>query len=224
MTTLLQIQMSPIDYFSLISSITSIILGIVAIVLSVLFYRMSEKTGRENEKVATSIASNVTKLEELFNKLYSGTFDMMKETVTDMRKHAYSSGKTILPSEVEDKVIKETISSLTDEINALKTRKLEEKDIAKLVEDVLNKSKKIESSMQNEKIREEILSFLKIKGKTTYGAIDKCIRDKGLLKGGGNSIFQEIKKLADEGVTNYPFMSEPDGSLSVNFSENVYLL
>lgn len=83
-----------IEIFSLIVSITSIILGVIAIVLVILFYRMTEKSSRENERISNSIEVNMTKLEALFfNKLYTGTFDMMNETVTDMRKYVHSTDK-----------------------------------------------------------------------------------------------------------------------------------
>lgn len=224
MISLLQIQIDPLDYFSLISSITSIILGIVAIVLSILFYRMSEKMGRENEKVSTNIQSNVTKLEELFNKLYTGTFDMMKETVTDMRKHVYKTENNNLSTVDNQNVLNQTVASMSDEIERLKSRKTDEKEITKIVEEILTKSKKIESDIKSKKVREEILSFLRVKGKIQYGEIDKYLRNKGLLSENDGALFIELEKLAKEGITNNPFGKTENDETSISHADYVFLI
>lgn len=223
MITILQIQINPMDYFSLISSITSIILGVIAIVLSILFYRMSEKMGRENEKVSTNIESNVTKLEELFNKLYTGTFDMMKETVSDMRKHVYKNENDNNSIDSDEKVLSATISSMSSEIERLKSRKTDEKEITNIVEEILTKSKKIESDLKNKRVKEEILSYLRVNGKVTYGDIDKYLRTKGLISENDGALFFELEKLSEEHITNNPFEKTDDGKKYLSHGALVFL-
>lgn len=221
--TFLQIQISPVELFSLISSITSIILGITAIVLAILFYRMSEKIGRENEKTSTNIQSSVNKLENLFDKLYTGTFDMMKETVTDMRKHVYKTESFTKTNETEEKVVNATIESLSDEIKLLKSKTISEKETKKVVEEILNKSKKIESDIKNKKVRDQIVKFLDLQGKVRYMDIEKYLVDIGLTKPSERIFFRELKKLADEGVINNPFDTVGDED-AIGTSEYLWLI
>ena len=74
---------------SLIASIVSLIIGGFAIWLSVTFYRMSNKISEDTKGAAKGISASVRRLESLFDSLYSDTFSMMKDTVSDMRKHIW---------------------------------------------------------------------------------------------------------------------------------------
>jgi hypothetical protein len=79
--------MTGIEITSLIASVASLILAIVAIWLSITFYKMSSTAARATEDAAKGISASVERLEKIFDKLYSDTFSVMRETVTDMRKH-----------------------------------------------------------------------------------------------------------------------------------------
>lgn len=220
---ILQIVLDPLDYFSLISSITSIILGIVAITLSILFYRMSEKIGRENERTSASIESNVTKLEELFNKLYTGTFDMMKETVTDMRKHVYKSDGNNKTIPAEDKIIKATIDSMSDEIDNLKTSNIGEAKIKTLIEDALLKSRKIKSDLNSNDLKLEIIAFLSKREFSTYPVLRDHLIKTGLITRKDSNLFNELMNLSTEKIINDPF---DHGGIDSSLSHNakIYIL
>lgn len=205
MMSLLQIQISTMELFSLIASITSIILGITAIVLSILFYRMSVKIGRENEKTSTNIESSVNKLENLFDKLYTGTFDMMKETVTDMRKHVYKSGDTANSNERDKKILDTTISNLSDEINRLKSKKIDGEETEKIVEEILKKSKKIELDIRKQKVRKEIENYLTNGRKAKFRDIEIHIINMGLVTKSENILFRELQEMSKAGIVNDPF-------------------
>ena len=79
--------MTTIETISLLASIASLILAVLAICLSIVFYRMSADATRATEDASKGISSSVERLESIFEKLYSDTFSVMRETVTDMRKH-----------------------------------------------------------------------------------------------------------------------------------------
>ena len=81
--------MSSIDVISLLASIASLVLAVVAIWLSIVFYRMSTAASGATTEAAKGIAASVDRLEKLFDKLYADTFSMMRDTVTDMRKHIW---------------------------------------------------------------------------------------------------------------------------------------
>ncbi|MHB8088026.1 MAG: hypothetical protein ACYDH2_07210, partial [Anaerolineaceae bacterium] len=81
--------MTNIEVISFTASIASLILAILAIVLSIVFYFMSIKNSNETTAAAKDIGSTVKKLEDLFDKLYNGIFGMMQDTNSDMRKHIW---------------------------------------------------------------------------------------------------------------------------------------
>jgi hypothetical protein len=210
--------MDAIDIFSLVSSITSIVLGITAIVLSIVFYKMSERMSRENEKISNRVESNVSKLEALFNKLYSGTFDIMKETVTDMRKHVYKSEKGSVNGEDNELILQATISELSGQMKELKSHKIDEKQVKELVNDILTKSKQVESDIKNDKIRLEIIKFLKTNGPATYRRIQKHLEQLGLDEG----LFKELQKMANEGIVVDLFEPHEDG-FAIGMDTDIYL-
>lgn len=81
--------MTASDYVSLISSIASGVLAVVALALAIVFFILSKKDAERSEQNAQQIASSVRQLEKLFDTLYSDTFSMMRETYTDMRRHVW---------------------------------------------------------------------------------------------------------------------------------------
>jgi hypothetical protein len=78
---------------ALIASIVSIIISGFAIWLSITFYRMSVGESAKTTEAANEIASGVKRLDDLFDRLYADTFGMMKDTLTDMRKHIWPDSK-----------------------------------------------------------------------------------------------------------------------------------
>jgi sensor histidine kinase YesM len=82
-----------VEGFSIVASIVSVILAGFALWLSIVFYRMSNESSTKIKESADRIGASVDRLEILFNKLYADTFSMMKETVSDMRKHIWRDDK-----------------------------------------------------------------------------------------------------------------------------------
>lgn len=72
--------MSALDYWSFAATIASLVLAIVAICLSILFYILSTKESKETTKAAESIDNQVAKLQELFERMYDSAFSEMRET------------------------------------------------------------------------------------------------------------------------------------------------
>ena len=68
------------DLINLIASLSGIILAIVSLVLSILFYRWSDITSRNIVSVSQTIDSNTKKIEQLIDKLYSDAFGIIKES------------------------------------------------------------------------------------------------------------------------------------------------
>ncbi|MEN7552019.1 hypothetical protein AAG747_29180 [Rapidithrix thailandica] len=91
--------MNTMDIVAFIASLTSIILAILAIILSIVFYKWSDNSNKDIQKVAQAIDGNTKKIENLFDKLYTDTFGLMKSNVEAMQNRFYnvpSSGDSSL--------------------------------------------------------------------------------------------------------------------------------
>jgi len=69
-----------------IASMVSLILGIYAIWLSIVFYRMSNSNSRDIQVANRQIAANVERVERFFDRFYNSTFSALQETYSDMRR------------------------------------------------------------------------------------------------------------------------------------------
>ncbi len=67
----------------------SIAIGVLAIGLSVVFYNWSTRLQRDASKALSELTGMTQRLEQLFEKFYSDTFGMVKETYTDMHRQAF---------------------------------------------------------------------------------------------------------------------------------------
>jgi len=81
--------MDATDIIGLISGAVSTVLAVVALWLSVVFFRMSSAEAQRSQRSAEEVSGSVQRLEVIFNAMYTDTFSMMKETVTDMRAHVW---------------------------------------------------------------------------------------------------------------------------------------
>lgn len=157
-----------------IATIASLILAVGAIWLSIVFYKMSDAASKETTTAAKDIKASVERLENLFDKLYSDTFSMMKDTVTDMRQHIWNkpSKNNVVDSAIDDKKINELknsigqeIISLVDEkfkssgLNDSKLKELEDK-IKEALESGIQKTIK-ETALSNEMLRRRVLRLIK---------------------------------------------------------------
>lgn len=81
-----------ITVVGLFASIASLILAVVAIVLAILFYRMSTVQAANIQDAANQISEGVKVLKELFGSLHTETFALLRENITDIRQRALSIG------------------------------------------------------------------------------------------------------------------------------------
>lgn len=86
--------MTALDIVNLLSSFGSLLISIVAIVFSIMFYRWTNKSNAELQSATIKIESNTNKLEKIFDKLYSDTFGIMKSNIEVMQQHIFASNST----------------------------------------------------------------------------------------------------------------------------------
>ncbi len=163
------------EVISIISSVVSIALAGFAIWQATTFYRWSSQASKDSENAAASVGESVRKLEDLFNRLYSDTFNMMRDTVSDMRKHVWPTserGEKKSPNadaleEVERRAsdnvdrlrdemqremraLVETIGSTSDQVSTIET------SLASVLDRAIKGSREAEEEAQEETARSRL--------------------------------------------------------------------
>jgi hypothetical protein len=82
------------EVISVVAAVVAIALAGFAIWQASMFYRWSNQASQDVKRSSDAMGESVRKLEDLFNRLYSDTFGMMRDTVSDMRKHMWPSEPT----------------------------------------------------------------------------------------------------------------------------------
>lgn len=77
--------------FELFATISSLILSILAIWLSLVFYKLSSESSREATKALEKIETGIDKMQTLFDKFYSGNLALLTDTYTDLRSHIFNA-------------------------------------------------------------------------------------------------------------------------------------
>tara|TARA_R110002073_G_scaffold277589_1_gene441452 strand:+ start:2115 stop:2864 length:750 start_codon:yes stop_codon:yes gene_type:complete len=214
------VAMTGIELVSLIASIASLILAIGAIWLSIAFFKMSNEASKATTEAAKGIDSSIQRLENLFDKLYSDTFTMMKDTVTDMRKHIWSgddSGENgqeakndILEEadrKAEEKVleIKKTMDKKLESILAQQRASDGEvvglrNEIEKLLDSAIQTSRLVESEAREETVRQHILLELKKLRRMKRSFVADDIVETLSEHIPNRKIVEEIKRMKEDGV------------------------
>jgi vacuolar-type H+-ATPase subunit I/STV1 len=163
------------DVISLTASIASLVLAVVAIWLSIFFYRMTSQLSESTKEAAKDIGASVERLEKLFDKLYSDTFSMMRDTVSDMRKHIWpqDSNEADKLAEEVDKRADEKLETLKDKMDTelselLKRQRVQDvqmsslrSEVLQLVDRAMLASREAESEARKETLREHALRIIR---------------------------------------------------------------
>lgn len=83
--------MNPQDLLTIITICISTILSVGAIILSIWFYKESNKQNKETALMQADIRNAVTKLEQLYDRTYTDTFGALKTQMDAMQKHIFTS-------------------------------------------------------------------------------------------------------------------------------------
>lgn len=76
---------------SIVSIIVTLVLSVGAIILSVWFYKESNKQNKETSMMQIEIREAVTKLEKIYDRTYTDTFGALKTQIDAMQKYIFSS-------------------------------------------------------------------------------------------------------------------------------------
>lgn len=205
------------EAFSIASAVVSVILGAYAIWLSIVFYRMSIQSSNQIQGSAKDLSSSVSKLEKLFEHLYSDTFSMMRDTYSDMRRHVWPEAAKQEPeiaSQIEaraDLKIDAIHAELMERIETIAARvggaemKADElrSDLLQLTDDAISRSRNAEVEAQEETLRDVLLNQVKSAGTEGIRAVDLMMFIRGEKRGWAYHFASELAKLKEEGLIDY---------------------
>jgi len=151
-----------LEILSIVSSLVSLIIGGLAIWLAVKFYEMSTKSSEKLEQASNNIDSTTKRLETLFDKLYADTFAMVKDTVSDMRKHVWKADDT--EKDISDKKLEQLKSELSAELaESFKNgdQKKEIRDLQDKLSELLDKAVEKSAIISKASVESKVLDCLK---------------------------------------------------------------
>jgi vacuolar-type H+-ATPase subunit H len=206
--------MSTGELVSLFASFASLILAVVAIWLSIVFFKLSSKLSESTTEAAKGIGSSVERLEKLFDKLYSDTFSMMRDTVSDMRKHIWPTeptGDDQLAEEAErkaDEKIEELKKSVSDELATVlqRQRVADEKlqsfraEMNHLIDRVIVSSRQVDVEAREETLRAAILRSLRLLQRRHRRVSASDLVERLMPEAPGHKVVEELMKMRDEGL------------------------
>lgn len=203
---------STLQVISLVASIASLVLAVGAIWLSIAFFKMSSEASKSTTEAAKGIGASVERVEKLFDKLYTDTFSMMRDTVSDMRKHIWpdedDSEPPAVAVEIEkkaDEKIAEIKGSLEVQLREILDRQQKAElnttslrdEMRHLVDRAILASRQVEVEAREETTRAQLLRLIRVLRRTenrvTAGSL------AGLMPH-GSGVMAELEKLAEEGV------------------------
>jgi oligoendopeptidase F len=206
------------DVVSLIASVASLVLAVLAIWLSVVFYKMSAASSEQTKDAAKGIAANVDRLEKLFDRLYADTFSIMKDTVSDMRRHIWpdESTRDDTANEIEkraDEKIASLRQELVTEVNEVVHRQTGSDErllqsltqqFSGIVERAIEQSRKVEAQAREETLREKIMRRLRelsVQRRTLTA--DDFVFEGGLGGADPSTVVTELEKMKADGLIRY---------------------
>ena len=218
--------MSGSEIVCLAASVVTIALAVVAIWLSVHFFHMSSAMSESTKEAAKEIGSGVDRLEKLFDRLYSDTFSMMKDTVSDMRKHIWPEevgGGEKVGEEVEGRA-DEKMAALRREVDkevgeVLRRQKVTNAKVDDIrtemhavVERAIAGSRRAEAEAREETLRDRIVRELGSGGPVKAGPlVHRMMRELGLEF---RVVVGEVEKMGGEKVVEWEGKTlQPDSVL-----------
>jgi len=213
--------MTIIEIISLIASLASLILAVIAIWLSFKFFEKSTEASDKTIEASKGIASSVERLEKLFDKLYSDTFTMMKDTVSDMRKHIWSgevsseTKSTELEEELEKKA-QEKVDALKKELSSdlsqmfarqhITDKKITnlKDELTTLIEKAVSQTRTLESEAREETIREYVTRTMRLLRKRKRNIVaDDIVKQADADGLNVRRMLDELAKMKEDGLISF---------------------
>lgn len=163
-------SLDTLQVISLLATLASLVLAVVAIWLSIVFFKMSSELAESTKEASKGIGSSVERLEKLFDKLYADTFSMMRDTVSDMRRHIWPEDATSI-EELTAEADQKTEEKLADfrkqmegRLGSVLSRQVAQDDrvqsLLELMDQAIESTREVASEAREETIREHVVRLL----------------------------------------------------------------
>ncbi len=206
-----------LELSSFAASIISVVLALMAIWLSLRFYTMTTQISEDTREASKVIILSVDRLEKLFDKLYSDTFSMMKDTVSDMRKHMWPESAIAEESVIDEgkKKAQERIDELGKKVDKELTKIFEKQkmtdgnlmeiknEMKNLVEKAIKETRRVDVEARESGIRNEILLSLHRSPLFTSGADEIVVGLERQFGFSFGSIIKELRIMKEEGIVTW---------------------
>jgi hypothetical protein len=207
----------------LVGSFVSIALAGFAIWQSSMFYRWGSKAASESHEAARALESSVKKLEELFDRFYSDTFGMVRDTFSDFRKHAWAEDGHGKDAEADDALAEvekraaakvadlrsemmAEVGDLVQKLGATTSQVVELEDrLGDVVDKAITGSREAENEAIEATIRRRLMDqfgLLKAANRTTVEADDVVSELMGEFD--LSDILTQLRRLKADGVISWP--------------------
>lgn len=216
----IEVSLGWVDVMSIFSGAASLIVSVFAIWLSITFYKMSDASTKEMKGATEKINSNVEKLEKMFDTMYADTFNMVKETVSHMRKQVDNSSY----KDVSEEINKKVNDLISNQLKSVSTENLSKEEIKNMILDIVYESKEIELDVKKNKYRDNIIQILKIEGEKTFSYLEKKVIGELRNQADFDMFFDVVHEMTEEGILNAEFTYDHIEGLSVVISEPIRLL
>jgi hypothetical protein len=147
------------------SSLVAMVLAIVAIVLSLKFFALSEESAKNIRETTADIENSVLRLEAIFDRLYRDTFGLVKEAMGDLRTRVRlgaSAGGPRVTAEIEERTVAK-IDEVREEMDARLTTELKkdqpgpvlERELAAVLETTIERTRDATAQARYEAFEDE---------------------------------------------------------------------
>ena len=199
---------TPLEFWSLIAAIVSVILALVAIGVSFGFFWLSFKSSR-------AIGETTGRLEEVVGLLHRDTFSTLRDTYSEVLKHSWTGAERSqddLSKEI-DKRADEKFVTLRDEVNEqleplLKQQQRTEADareLRALVDRSLEKSRRIDEQAREETLQRRMDDALRgrfsRKDEVSAQALYDIVSPDGTLD--NERFCEELHALREKGAVQF---------------------
>jgi hypothetical protein len=208
------------DAVGLATSIMSLVLGVAAIWLALMLYRRSQSSQDRLEDASKEIRTSTANLESLYDRLYTGLFDMTRDTVADLRRYFLKpregSEEVAAPSQSETPK-EQLVTELLDEFRPrthVDGGGLRADDLAPLVATAIDRTRKADAAMRRESIRRFLADELHSVEAASIPA-DQLVATASRFFP-GTEIVRELENMRDDGLVRF-------SSQVLNMSSAVFL-
>lgn len=203
------------EYFGLVANAASLILSIVAIGLSLIFFRWSQEMAQSSRDAATEMRTAMGRLDTLFDRFYADAFGLVRDTYSAMHRHMWPETMADVETTIEDRVSTRVEEIKADIDNAMtpildrmgqtdETLVSLRSELDTLLNKVITETRLAETEAREETIRDAVGKILMrfVRRGRTEMVLDRIVREAAHLP--GTLVLDEVVRLTTIGAISLP--------------------